>query len=428
MSRPRLDDAYAYPLATRLLALFALHTRDRRARAEPPRRLRVEASARAISELAISVVSLDARGMSHPEQFQAGITAAAEAYAEDARAIEVELYVPVASAVGCLFAFRDGAWSRDVLDVDVERASAVRVTMTIAVSSRSNEPAAVFLRRTFGGYVARARLALDAVDLDARLSNESDGEPVDASDSNLGAISKTVFVTCARRVGLSDLSWCATCRVEVAPIDAGVDGAAAFVNGSLLAWREASVLFQHLWTLDEKFASFGVRAIRRDLSCEGNSEHVVRFAQPNDSGSQSERFCVRRVTIHFMNITKGTTTEEMVQSAFPLARVVDGERTIVLSSEVPIRVAAELSVAGVFDALRAHKRERPRDFASAQDAAHAASCERILNTVFGILDASTNFETREFLAERAVADAHWRARALRGLQTAKMSENFHELR
>jgi len=200
------------------------------------------------------------------------------------------------------------------------------------------------------------------------------------------------------------------------------------VNGSLLSWREASVLLQFILTADaKKFATFGLPPIRRDPSCEGNSEHVVRFAQPN-AETAIGRFCVRRVTIHFMNIPKGTSTEETMQSGFPLARVVDGERTVVLSNEVPIRVAAELSIAGVFDALQAHKRERPRHFASAQDDVHAASYERILSSVFGILEASTDFETREFLAERAFADAHWRERALRGLLAAKISENFHELR
>ena len=436
-----LDAAYVYPLCARALALVARRTRGFREPRHLARVLDAELRARDDGEVIFTVVTRERRMMSHPERVLDGIVDAARAYADGG--VAVELRTPV--ALGTTIRIRIARGARDDVQTEViedEDGNAWTGRTVMQISFTCRIEVVHFFRRTYEGFIVRARAAMESTEIDATLMEiDAEKDGVDdaqvrvkrvASASESTSLEKKVVVS---RVVSDKSTWCATCRVEIARVDSesSIDGVSVWINGSLLPWCEANLVFEHIFCVEAtKFAAFALPPLRPDLSRESNPEHIIYFAPPTVSAEIGA--FIRRVTVHLMNFPNYTKREDVIASGCPLSGVKHGERTVMLADSIRsaganFRVRSELVSTGIFDALRAFKRDDPSVFCAPSEKPFMSQCERILGNVLGILEKSTRLESVHFLKRLDNVENDWRSRALRKLQTSTMSStnNVHEL-
>jgi hypothetical protein len=411
-------DPFVYPTLARSLVLFALSVnaaaerRDGEKRSAPSLELTLTTRADASS----ATIRVARRTMSHPEVFMRAFDEMLEAYGLEQSTIFSHALLFVSTASDCAVRFAKSpcaVWTRDVVeDVGDEVQCWFIMDFEWSAADGARER---FLRDTFGTFLDGLRVAVLFNDVRARVDSFVYGDENDARSTPDAA---TVFVNCARRIGISDSPWAATVRVVIGSIEhrpsVDRDGVSVYINGSLMPWRQARALVDHLWTLDRRFESFGLPPLREDLTVEPNAEHIVYFAAPSCGTATS---CVRRVVIHFLSTT--AKPADVARSAFPLASVAAATKTTMIS-DIPIRVSAELSTAGIFDALQILKRDDPMRLSSAEEKEFMRTSDRIGRGVLGVLESPSSEVARDFCSRCDAEDPNWRQTVLHKLRSSRV--------
>ena len=148
---------------------------------------------------------------------------------------------------------------------------------------------------------------------------------------------------------------------------------------------------------------------------EGVCGAVVYVARP--WGTTTRRTYGRRVTIHWL--ATAAKPADVVWSALPLAGVADAMKTT-MTSDIPIRVSAELSTAGMFDALQILKRDDPMRFSSAEEKEFIETSDRIGRGVLAILESPSSDVARDFCSQRDADDEDWRRKVLSNLRSSRV--------
>ena len=407
-------DPFVYPMIARSLALFALSFVTAADRREDDATLRLELTLTTRVASASATLRVARRTMSHPEAFMRAFAEMLDAYGLEQTKMfsHATLFVPTASNCAVRFAKSLGAeWSRQVVESVGDE---VQCWLILDFEwSGAQDSRTTFLRDTFGLFLNGLRAAMLFVDIGARVDD------VVYDDERSTANAATVFVNCARRIGISDSTWAAIVRVVVGSIESRPfidrDGISVYINGSLMPWRQTRAMVDHLWTLDERFKSFGLPPLRQDLTLDANAEHVVYFAPPCETTTTTTY--VRRVTIHFLSTA--AKPADVVCSAFPLAGVADAMKTT-MTSDIPIRVSAELSTAGMFDALQILKRDDPMRFSSAEEKEFIETSDCIGRGVLAILESPSSDVARDFCSQRDADDEDWRRKVLSNLRSSRV--------
>ena len=411
-------DPFVYPMIARSLALFALSVVAAAERRENDATLRLELTLTTRADACTATFRVARRTMSHPEAFMRAFAEMLDAYGLERQTkmfSHAVLFVSTASDCTVRFAKSLGAeWTRHVVDVDGDEVQCWFVLdFEWLGANGARDSRATFLRDTFGLFLDGLRAVMLFVHIQrARVDDVVYEAPPSTANAS------TVFVNCARRIGISDSTWAAIVRVVVGSIEnrpfADRDGVSVYINGSLMPWRQARAMVDHLWTLDERFKSFGLPTLRQDLALDANPEHIVYFAPPREMTTTTY---VRRVTIHFLNTA--AKPADVVRSAFPLASVADAMKTT-MTSDIPIRVSAELSTAGMFDALQILKRDDPMRFSSAEEKEFIETSDRIGRGVLAMLESPSSEVARDFCSQCDAEDENWRRKVLSNLRSSRV--------
>ena len=233
--------------------------------------------------------------------------------------------------------------------------------------------------------------------------------------------------TPSTRVGIADASWCVIVRARVEDAETTTaetrGGAKVWIDGSMAAWRVALRIVEHAFDADaSRFEQFGVEPIRRDLSDEGNPEHVVYFEPPR----RARGAYVASLVAHFVRAPASVNLADVAANGvFVLALA--GERANETTLEFPdasARATASMVTNGLFDALAALKREDDGSrFLSSREAAVAERNARVGDRVLTILERATSDSARAFLSKMHEEDEQWREAFTRALTTPVVAGN-----
>ena len=411
---------FVYPTLARALALF---TRGVASTRDPPRVIHLHLTSHRDDDDATLACALTASpAMSHPERCTAGLDDAFAAYDDVAGRVEATLDVRACSDRWVRFSRRvDGAWTTTTsIDADVDLDSEYDSTTTNTFGARlmmvfrdAVTDARTFVERTAASFAEGARVCVwpHVVAITANGKDVFDFETPAAMTR----------ATPSTRVGIADASWCVIVRVRVE--DAGTTtaetrgGAKVWIDGSMASWRVALRIVEHAFDADvSRFEAFGVEAIRRDLSDEGNPEHVVYFEPPR----RARGAYVASVVVHFVRAPASVNLADVAANrVFVLALA--GERTNETTLEFPdasARATASMVTNGLFDALAALKREDDGGrFLSSREAAVAERNARVGDRVLTILERATSDSARAFLSKMHEEDEQWHEAFTRALTT-----------
>jgi len=399
---------FVYPTLARALALFARGVASTR---DPPRVIHLHLTSHSTTTLACALTASPA--MSHPERCTAGLDDAFAAYDDVAGRIEATLDVRACSDRWVRFSRRiDGAWTTTIDDADVDSESAFGARLMITFRDVVTD-ARTFVEKTAASFAEGARVCV----WPHRVTTTANGKDVFDFETP-AALTRA---TPSTRVGVADASWCVIVRARVEDAETTTaetrGGAKVWIDGSMASWRVALRIVEHAFDADaSRFEQFGVEPIRRDLSDEGNPEHVVYFEPPR----RARGAYVASFVAHFVRAPASVNLADVAANGvFVLALA--GERANETTLEFPdasARATASMVTNGLFDALAALKREDDGGrFLSSREAAVAERNARVGDRVLTILERATSDSARAFLSTMHEEDERWREAFTRALTT-----------